>query len=237
MTAEPQAASNVLAPLSGPHRRTAHQSVAAILRSAILSGQLPGGMRLVQSGLAAQLGTSNTPVREAMRELATEGLIELDSYRGAVVHSPSAAEILESYELCLLLEPLAMRKAVSHMTPEALDAIRASAAEMRRIDDIGTYVEMNLRFHAEFHRAAASPRLEAILRSLHHTATLYTAHSMRLGEHRGMRDSDNEHDEIVRAAEEGDADRAAGLVADHIRRTIDAVKSVMGTDGDVAPPR
>src|SRR3954463_7117301 len=69
--------------------RTAHRTVTDRLREAILSGELPGGTRLVRPERAGSLGVGVTPVREALRDLVGEGLIEFDPYRGATVHEPT----------------------------------------------------------------------------------------------------------------------------------------------------
>jgi DNA-binding GntR family transcriptional regulator len=223
----------VLRPPADAKRRTAHETVAATLRRAILSGELPGGTRLVQADLADQLGMSNTPVREAMRELATEGLIRLDSYRGAVVHQPTPAEIIESYELTSLLEPTAVRRAAERITPEELERLRSLVAAMRTIDDVGEYVEVNRQFHTSMHQASGSPRLASILESLHNTGTLHTAGIIKRGL-RSMRDSDAEHERILSALERRDGEEAAALIDAHLQKTLDAVKTTL-SDGHAEP--
>src|SRR5262245_24385406 len=102
------AITDALGPVDGSAtRQTAPQAVADALREAILSGALPGGSRLIQSSLANHFGVSSTPVREALRQLAAEGLVQFDSYRGAVVFTPSAEEIEDVWDLLLRLEPVA----------------------------------------------------------------------------------------------------------------------------------
>ena len=91
-------------------RRTAHEFVKDSLRRAILRGDLSGGARLIQADLAAMLNVSTTPVREALRDLATEGLITLDRHRGGVVRELNWLELMEEIRLIRQqLEPLAVR--------------------------------------------------------------------------------------------------------------------------------
>ena len=93
---------------------------------AILNGQLAGGTRLVQSELAKQLDVSTTPVREALRDLASEGLILIDPHRGGVVNELGEAEVNEVYQIRLRLEPYALELAMDQVTDEGL----SRAAEM-----------------------------------------------------------------------------------------------------------
>ncbi|MFK4274131.1 GntR family transcriptional regulator, partial [Streptomyces milbemycinicus] len=128
------------ASLGNVRQRTAHETVVEALRHAILSGELPGGTRLVQSELAGRLGLSITPVREAIRQLATEGLIQLDSYRGAVVLTPAEEEMREVYDLLLTLTPMAARRAAERITEVELEQARSLAREMARTEDVAGWV-------------------------------------------------------------------------------------------------
>ncbi len=92
------------------------QYVRSILRKAILNGELTSGSRLVQAELAAMLDVSTTPLREALRDLATEGPVQFDPHRGAIVTELSEDDLHDIYELRLVLEPLAMRQAVDKVS-------------------------------------------------------------------------------------------------------------------------
>lgn len=89
--------------------RTAQENVLQYLRHAIVSGRLPPGTRLVQAELAATLNISVTPIREALRELGAIGLVDLDPFRGAVVHTPTLAELEDIFEIRAALLPLNIR--------------------------------------------------------------------------------------------------------------------------------
>jgi DNA-binding GntR family transcriptional regulator len=208
-------------------RRTAHQSVVAALRQAILSGAIPGGMRLVQADVAAQFGVSNTPVREALRQLATEGLIRFDSYRGAVVENPTAEDVQEVYELLLVLEPLAARRAAKRMSDEEVRQLRALHEQMCASEDVADWVQLNRRFHTLMHEAAASPRLVGILNSLRDASTPQVAMAVNAG--LGLGRSNAEHAEIVAALQRGDAERVADVMASHLAGTLQFFRDRAGS--------
>src|SRR5215211_2717340 len=105
------AAAAVIPELDDVTHRTAQERVVETLRHAILGGVLEPGTPLILSELSERLGVSRTPIREAMRELAAEDLVDFDSYRSAVVHTPTLEEAREIYELRLALDPIAVRKA------------------------------------------------------------------------------------------------------------------------------
>lgn len=206
-----------------------HRSVALALREAILSGRLPGGTRLVQAELARQLGTSNTPVREAMRELAVEGLIQLDSYRGAVVHAPELTEIRESYEIALLLEPAVARKAADSREPRALERLHALQERMTGVEDPLEYAQLNRELHRAIHALAAAPKLAELVGGLHDRTTLQMAVCMRRGV-RGARESDAEHALILDAIERRDGDAAAARMREHLERTYDGICALIAAE-------
>lgn len=101
---------------SGRTGRTAHRDVTERLREAILTGVLQTGTRLVQADLAASLQVSVTPVREALRDLESQGLVDADPFRGASVHQVSLDELAEINELRRLLIPTAVRERVTTVT-------------------------------------------------------------------------------------------------------------------------
>jgi DNA-binding GntR family transcriptional regulator len=202
-------------------RRTAHQLVRDTLRQAILTGRLPGGERLVQAELAQQMRVSTTPVREALRDLAAEGLIRLDAHRGAIVHSPSHAELEEIYRLRQLLEPEIVERALANITDEELDE---ADAILRRADDESdpvVWIDLNQRFHRVFTRAARSPRLAAIVESLQDSATLYILVALTRGT-RGAKEANAQHRRLLEAIRAGDVEAARATMLEHIHKTVDS---------------
>jgi DNA-binding GntR family transcriptional regulator len=205
------------------HRRTAHQSVVDTLRRAILSGVLPGGSHLVQADIAEQLQVSTTPVREALRDLAAEGLIRLDAHRGAVVHECSVGEMEEIYGLRRILEPEAIRRALERVTDAELDRAEGILKDMESEDDFGTWVDLNREFHALIEDASGSPRLAAILKSLRDISALYVGLSIQT-DARDFQSANAEHRAILEACRARDQQRAVEVVLRHLEVTRHAIR-------------
>ena len=147
----------------------------AELRAAVIDGRYGFGERLGEVEVAAALGTSRTPVREALRRLGSEGLVELLPNRGARVRTWTAQDLEETYELRSVLEGLGARRAAGRVTPELIDELGALAAEMVTVDpslghrppgDFADLAALNARFHAAIVGAAGSDRLAATLAGL-----------------------------------------------------------------------
>lgn len=214
---------SALQPFHEP-RKTAYQAVLTALREAILTGVLTGGTRLVQSDVAAHFGVSNTPVREALRQLATEGLVQFDSYRGAVVLTPSAEEVVEVYELLLLLEPVIVRKAAERITPEQVAELTELHEAMSATEEPSAWVPLNRSFHATIHEAANSARLASIISGLMDASTVQVATLVTSGVVDLAR-SNAEHGRLLKALARGDADRAVDVMTKHLGTTLKAVQA------------
>lgn len=139
------------------------------LRRAILRGELGGGARLVQEELAARIGTSRLPVRDALRRLERDGLVERDrrgTYR-VVAWSPEA--VAQVYDVRLLLEPAATGRAAGRLRPEELGHLQRLHQTARRAADAGeadAFVDLNQRFHFAIYGACGNPRLVQIIEAL-----------------------------------------------------------------------
>jgi DNA-binding GntR family transcriptional regulator len=151
-----------------------------VLRTAILRGDLPGGARLVQTDIAAQLDVSTTPVREAMRDLASEGLITLDSHRIGTVRKPDWDEMGEIVEIRRALEEVAIRRAMGNISAHQLAEAKVLADELAEEEDLGSWVQKNSQFHTIFHRATGTRRLGAMLQALEEASGVFVAAAQRL---------------------------------------------------------
>lgn len=206
-------------------KRTAHQFVRETLRHAILNSTLTGGTRLVQADIAAQLEVSTTPVREALRDLSADGLIQFDPHHGAIVREVDMEELAEIYEIRRALEALIARKAAERITAAELKAATDLQSQMSHETDIGAWVQLNGQFHAVITKAARSPRMASIVLSLQDTAAIYVAHSLRLAPDR-VKGGNQEHRQLLNALRKQDADRAASVLVRHLESTLETVLSV-----------
>jgi len=131
-------------------RRVLRHDILHGLRSGILSGEIPHGTRLLETPLAAELGVSRGPVREALRQLEQEGLVEFFPHRGAIVVGVADAEIDAIYGIRGLLEERAFARACRVVDGEELDALAATVERMieaSRAGDAAVVTELDMRFH------------------------------------------------------------------------------------------
>jgi DNA-binding GntR family transcriptional regulator len=159
-----------------PAPRTRAEAVVGHLREQIRTGKLAPGTPLRQVRIAVELGVSTTPVREAFRVLAREGLVRHDPHRGAVVFLPSLQELAENYEIRCALEPLAARHAAQLISDEALARLEVlMQAITDEVSDRHVHGELNRAFHSEIHRAARRPRLAEFIDTCRNNASGYIA--------------------------------------------------------------
>ena len=209
--------------LGGVGHRTAQERVVETLRHAILGGVLEPGTPLVLAELSDRLGVSRTPIREAMRALAAEDLVDFDSYRSAIVHTPTLEEAREIYELRLVLDPIAVRKAIAKITDEELDQAEAVHEQMLATEDSGDWVELNRAFHRILLDASRSPRLMRIIGSLRNSAAIQVATSIQAESHQ-IEHANDDHAQILAAFRAREADRAVELTIRHLRTTLEIIE-------------
>jgi DNA-binding GntR family transcriptional regulator len=183
------------------------------IRHQILTGRLFPGQPLVEAELAAEFGVSKTPVREALRTLVGSGLVTASRYKGATVRIVDEPLARSVYEVRLLLEPEAVRQAVSRGA--AMDAAREALVRAAAAPDRAERSLANRDFHRALYRPCDNALLTGILDDLRDQTALVSvsAWSMRAT----WRQEAAEHEAILVAAEAGDAAGAAELVAAHIR--------------------
>jgi DNA-binding GntR family transcriptional regulator len=195
-------------------RRTAHEFVRETLRRAILRGDLTGGERLIQGDLATTLNVSTTPVREALRDLATEGLITLDRHRGGTVRGLNWEDMEEIVLIREQLEPLAIRRACERINETSLHNAEKLRQAMGKEKDLGNWVELNTQFHFLFHAAIEAPRLTVVLNGLEEAAAVYVAQAQRW--HPEIRRRANEqHQSLVEACRQRNVDSALRAMKGH----------------------
>jgi DNA-binding GntR family transcriptional regulator len=204
-------------PQAGPSQ-AAHPTASAYatdrLREAILNGELQPGDRLQQHLLAARLGLSHVPLREALQRLEFEGFIAISPRRGAFVVPLTAADAAEVFELRANLEGAALRASVPRLSPEQVLIATEICREGDRIKDKVAYGEFNWRFHRALYAGCERPRTLSLIETLWRNASRY---SMLL-RHRDpyLRESQQEHWDILDGVSRKDADAACDLLHAHI---------------------
>jgi DNA-binding GntR family transcriptional regulator len=215
--------STPLTAFAGASRQTAHEYVREVLRRAILNGELETGSRLVQAEIAATLEVSTTPVREALRDLASEGLIRFDPHRGAVIAELSGEELEEIYAIRQILEPLAMTQAVPAIGESTIEQLRKLQVKMTDERHSASFVDLNRTFHMMIYEAAASPRLASIIMSLEDAAVMYIGAALETNP--GLRDAAvHDHGEILEAVERRDVDAAVEAIKRHLELPLKALR-------------
>jgi DNA-binding GntR family transcriptional regulator len=212
---------------------TKSEWVYARLRERITGGELRSGERLRLADLALEFDTSVMPVREALRLLQREGLVEMASHRGASVARVTWERVVEAVMIRMHLEALAAREATSYHDEASLAAIEEqldrmdAAAQRRRPTE---YSEANRRFHTIVEEACPYPLLKQEIQQLWdamwrtRSRSLFRLSPGRMAEARG------EHRAIADALRARDADSVAAWSEEHMRTTVDAWRLVAKAD-------
>lgn len=187
------------------------------LEQDIVTGALRPGERLDEQSLAARFGVSRTPIREALMQLATAGLIDLQPRRGAFVASLSLRDVIERFEVMATLEGACGALAARRITePErlALLAAHQACAQQAPGGDTDSYYYLNERFHHVIYEACHNNYLAEQARQLHDR--LKPFRRLQLRARSRVATSLTEHQGIVDAILAGDSDRAEQLLREHI---------------------
>src|ERR1700681_1982833 len=192
------------------------------LRAAILSGELSPGTPVIEAELATRLGASRTPVREALRRLEAEGLLDSRGLRGSVVRALKADEVECVFEIREALESLAARRAARTLREPELRKLEQHVDSMRdSVDDANELGRHDTAFHDTILAAANGDRLKKMLTDLREELIAYRYLSLADPERR--RATIAEHDEILAALRAHDEDAAATRTAAHIANARAAV--------------
>jgi DNA-binding GntR family transcriptional regulator len=200
---------------SGLERQTARALVVEQLRQEILSGALPNGTRLRQSDVEKRLRVSSSPVREAFRELATLGLVEIHPHRGATVLQPTDDDLSNIYQIRALLEPISTAWSAQRITDSDLDAAADLVEAMRNMTDYALAATLNRRFHQLVARANGNAHLADAVINLLDLSTPYIGVVMLsdVGRRAGQA---NEHEAIMRALRDRDPEAAYMASLEHL---------------------
>jgi DNA-binding GntR family transcriptional regulator len=201
-----------------------------ILKERILSRELPPGTRLKHIELATRFGVSSTPVREAIQQLENDGLVETFPYRGSVVKQLSAKDIRDIYDVRVALESLAVRLAASRLADEHLEELEKHVNNYERSFETGDRtlgLEADLAFHELLLTASGNPVLLSMANNLVNRIQLFREVDW---DQAIKRPSLNGHRLILEALREGNGDKAAKLMSEHISRGIEKVLQVLAPE-------
>ena len=202
---------------------TAAEKVTYNLRLAILSGELVAGSQIRQEEVATRYQVSRMPVREAFRQLEAQGLLEVYPNQGAYVTVLSEQEIREIYELRILLETEAVRRAVPAFT--AIVAIQADALiqQSELVEDSAQFAELDQAFHTKIYQPTERPRLLDLINTHRNQVTRLYYQVTEVDQIRSYFVSD--HRRILDACKSGDIDAAVVAVQVHLERSVDEIIS------------
>lgn len=217
-------------------RTTLHGELVERIRAMIFSGELVGGERVPEQKLCDQLGISRTPLREALKVLGNEGLLDLLPNRGARVATLTEADIDEIFPVMGALEALAGELACARLTDADFAEIRALHYQMalhHTRGELQPYFALNQQIHECILKAAANPTLETQYRALAGRIRLarYRANMTAARWDQAIR----EHEEMLQALEARDGKRLSGVLRRHLENKRETVKQAIRTGhGDSA---
>ena len=195
------------------------------VRDLILAGELAPGAVLPQASLAQTIGISTTPLREALRRLKQEGLVELDAHRDARVRPLDPAEARDLLELRRTLDPLAASLAAQRRTEADVADVRAALDGLEALSSrpSAAQLESHHRFHAAIHRASHNTLLTETLDGLWMKTDRYRRHGLEAGRSDEERDARaTEHRLLFEAVRDGDPETAADLMRRHVETSLGA---------------
>jgi len=196
---------------------TLAETIRQNLADDILRGVYPPGARLDESGLARRFKLSRTPVREALRQLSSAGLVEMRPRRGVVVSLPTDAALAEMFEVMGELEASCARLAAQRMSPAErvrLELVHRRSQEAVRSSDKESYRALNFEFHDVIYRGAHNEFLLTTTTGIRQRIAPFRRAQFAIQDR--LTKSYDEHGAIVSALLRGDADTASALMRSHV---------------------
>lgn len=213
----------------GEGHKTVTAAVTEAIRARILDGAYATGMKLQQDMLAAELGVSRIPVREALFQLDAEGLVTIAPQRGATVSPLSPERMRETLEMRAILEPYLLRHSAPGLTAEdlaGLDRVLEAYAAAIEAGEVNRWGELNLEFHLGLYARAGRPRALATVTTLLRESDRYTRVQLAASP-AYQRRAQNEHLELLRLCRAGEYEAAAALLEEHVRHVLVALGAIL----------
>lgn len=194
-------------------------AIAADLRAGILAGDYAPGTRVRQEELAERYGTSRIPVREALRDLESEGLVVLVPNSGAWIAKTDIKECVEIYKIRERVEPLALSESIRNMDEATIARLAELVAQIEAAGEVEDFLKLDREFHLLSYKAAAMPTLLTMIERFWNTTQHYRRAYSRLIGKEGQWIIHAEHRLIMEAIRRRDGIDAQHLLESHIRRT------------------
>lgn len=194
-------------------------AIAADLRAGILAGLYAPGTRVRQEELAERYGTSRIPVREALRDLESEGLVVLVPNSGAWIAKTDINECVEIYKIRERIEPLALSESILRMDEATVARLAELCAQIEASVEVEDFLKLDREFHLLSYKAAAMPTLLAMIERFWNTTQHYRRAYSRIIGKDGQWIIHAEHRLIMEAIRRRDAVDVQHLLESHIRRT------------------
>jgi DNA-binding GntR family transcriptional regulator len=195
------------------------------LTDEIASGELVAGTALEEQQLADRFGASRTPVREALRQLAVSGLVEVRGRRGVVVARMTPERIMDMFETSAEVEAMCVRLATYRMTPlerSHLIELHDASQSMVEANDVDAYDGFNREFHECIYRATHNSFLAEQAQDVRSRLSAFRRTQLRQGER--IRRSREEHESVMQAIAEGDGETAARRMRAHMLNAASALR-------------
>jgi DNA-binding GntR family transcriptional regulator len=223
----PETELGVLAPAANSIRRVSLASaVADKLREKIIRGEIQEGQQLRQDAIAKDLDVSRIPVREAMRQLEAEGLINIIPHRGAVVSALSPDEIEELFDIRALLECDVLRLSIPNLTEaefqKADEILQTYEKALWMKEEVGTWGRLNWQFHSTLYSRAKRPRCMALIQTINNNGDRYTRLQLYLTQ--AFERAKQEHRELLELCRQRDVTNACDLLGRHIHNAGQMLK-------------
>jgi len=195
------------------------RAVADELKEKILSGDYKPGTRLVQDDLASKFKASRSPIREALRMLEADGLVEIKPHSGAWISELNLAEFEEMYQIRERIEPLMLRLSIPNLTTKLIKELEETLEKLSQAKSVEQFLKLDREFHLLTYEGANTTFLGEIVQRMWNTTQPYRRLYSKILEQEKFNSAHLEHTLLMKAIKRADLDDAERILYGHIRRT------------------
>jgi DNA-binding GntR family transcriptional regulator len=195
------------------------RAIADELKEKILSGDYKPGTRLVQDELANKFKASRSPIREALRMLEADGLVEIKPHTGAWISELDLAEFEEMYQIRERIEPLMLRLSIPNLTTKLIKELEDTLEKLSNAKTVEQFLKLDREFHLLTYEGAITTFLGEIVQRMWNTTQPYRRLYSKILEQENFNSAHLEHTLLMKAIKRADLDDAERILYGHIRRT------------------